>query len=268
MKNPLFFKTFFVCIILLISFSSCSWFQKKHLPRGKNIICVVDFSDSKNASERLQFYMQVIKVNIIPKLGLYDKISVVPIDVASITNSYDILLTDLSTTDFEPNMASPMEVEQLTNENLKKFKDSLAISFSKSFQLAIAQRNKTNYGTDIFGVLEVVKGKLKAGDDNYLIMLSDMMNWTNTFKMEHSNKNFNNNTIDKFLEKVPNIEMPKTIVLVITGEQVESSAEHYKLVQSFWTKYFEKNQIKLYDYNSASVAKLNELMLLEVNQDF
>jgi hypothetical protein len=267
MKKSLFFKTFFLCTILLISFSSCNWFHKKNLPKGKNIICVVDFSDSKNATERLQFYMQVIKDNIIPKLGLYDKISVIPIDVASITNSSDILLSDLSTTDFEPNIASPMEVDQLTNENLKKFKDTLAISFSKNFQLAIAQRNKTNHGTDIFGVLEVVKGKLKAGDDNYLIMLSDMMNWTSTLKMEQSNRNFNINTIDKFLEKVPNIEMPKTTALIITGEQVESSAEHYKLVQSFWTKYFEKNQIKLYDYNSASVSKLNELMLLDVNQN-
>ena len=157
MKKSLCVKIILASIILLISFSSCSWFHKKQLPRGKNIICVVDFSDSKNASERLQFYMQVIKDNIIPKLGLYDKISVIPVDVASITNSTDILLTDMSTTDFEPNMASPMEVEQLTTENLKLFKDKLGVSFSKNFQLAIAQRDKTSNGTDIFGVLEVVK---------------------------------------------------------------------------------------------------------------
>lgn len=268
MKKSVYFYSILSLIFFLIIFSSCSWVQKKQPPRGKNIICVVDFSDSKNASERLQFYMQVIKENIIPKLGLYDKISVVPIDVASITNSSDILLTDLSTTDFEPTLSSPMEVEQLTNENLNKFKDSLAISFSKNFELAISNRINTNHGTDIFGVLEVVKGKLKTNDENYLIMFSDMMNWTSTFKMEQSNQNFNNNTMDDYLEKVPQIEMQNTTVLVITGEQVESSPEHYKLVKSFWTKYFGKNKIKLYDYNSASVSKLNELMLVEVTQTF
>ena len=98
-------------------------------------------------------------------------------------------------------------------------------------------------------------------------MFSDMMNWTDNLIMEESNTNFNYNTIDKCLENVPNVELTKTTVIIITGEQVESSAEHYKLVKSFWSKYFDKNQIKLYDYNSASVSKLNELMLLEVNQD-
>jgi hypothetical protein len=60
--------------------------------------------------------------------------------------------------------------------------------------------------------------------------------------------------------------MPNTTVLVLTAKQVEASSEHFKLVQSFWTKYFQKNKIKLYDYNSASVAKLNELMALPVNE--
>jgi hypothetical protein len=267
MKKSLSIKIFFGFIVLLISFSSCSWFHKKQLPRGKNIICVVDFSDSKNSSERLQFYMHVIKDNIIPKLGLNDKITVIPIDMASITNSSDILLKDMSVIDFEPEMASPMELEQITNDNFKKYKDTLAISFEKNFHLAITNRNKTNNGTDIFGALEVVKGKLKTRDDNYIILLSDMMNWSSTLIMEPSNRNFNNSTMETYLKRVPNVQMPMTTVLVITGEQVEVSPIHYKLIQNFWTKYFENNQIKLYDYNSASDSKLNELMLLEVNQN-
>jgi len=266
MKRSYFFKSIITLTAIIFLLSSCKWGSKREVPKGKNIICVVDFSDSKNASERLQFYMNVIKDNIIPRLGLYDKITVMPIDKASITNSSDILLKDISTMNFEPEQASPMEEEQITKDNLKKYKDTLATSFAQIFQTAIVNRNKSNHGTDIFGALEVVKGKLKTRDVNYLIILSDMMNWTSTLNMEPSNKEFNSSTMENILEKVPNYEMPGTTALVLTAEQVEVSPEHFKLVQSFWSKYFEKNHIKLYDYNSASISKLNELMALEINE--
>jgi ribosomal protein L14 len=260
-SNTIKFSTAIIAIMFL--FPSCQWGSKREEPRGKNIICVVDFSDSKNATERLQFYMNAIKDNIIPKLGLHDKITVIPIDKASITNASDILLTDLSVKNFEPEQASPMEV-QITIENLKRYKDTLAIEFAQKFQIVVNNRNKSNHGTDIFGALEVVKRKLKLRDDNYLIILSDMMNWSSTLNMESDNKEFNIRTLDNILGKVPNYEMENVTVLVLTAEQLEVSPEHFKLVQSFWSKYFEKNQIKLFDYNSASVAKLNELMILPV----
>lgn len=264
MKQSNILKSLFACVAIVCFLSSCKWGKERPAPRGKNIICVVDFSDSKNAVERLKFYMTVIKDNIIPNLGLHDKITVIPIDKASITNSSDILLKDLSTINFEPEQSSPMEEEQITLGNLKKYKDTLITSFAQNFQAAIDNRNKSQHGTDIFGALEVVKGKLKANDDNYVIMLSDMMNWTNTLKMEPGNNAFNNSTLDDIVSKVPNFEMSKTTALVLTAEQIEVSPEHFKLVQSFWTKYFAKNQIKLFDYNSASVSKLNELMALPV----
>lgn len=257
-------KSFIALTAIVCLLSSCKWGQERPASRGKNIICVVDFSDSKNAAERLQFYMNVIKDNIIPNLGLYDKITVIPIDKASITNSSDILLIDLSAKTFVPDMASPMEEEQITKDNLNKYKDTLQTEFAQSFQAAINGRNKSNHGTDIFGALEVVKGKLKTTDDNYVIMLSDMMNWSSTLKMEPDNAAFNSSTMDDILSKAPNYEMPNATVLVLTAEQVEISSEHYKLVQSFWIKYFSKNQIKLFDYNSASVSKMNELMALPV----
>lgn len=252
-------KSVFCLAVVLLLISSCG---SKSGPTRKNIICLVDFSDSKNAAERLQFYMTVIKDNVIPKLSFTDKITVIPIDRASITNSSDILLADLSTKDFEPDAASPMEEEQITKDNLKRFTDSLATSFAQTFQSAIDNRNKTSHGTDIFGALEVVKGKLKAKDDNVIILLSDMMNYTNTLKMEPENTEFSTSTLNNALGKVPNFEMANTTVLVLTADQSHISREHFKLVQSFWMQYFEKNHIKLYDYNSASLSKLNELMAL------
>jgi len=265
MKKPDIFRSFIALALIIFSISSCKWGTEREAPRGKNIICMVDFSDSKNAAERLQFYMTVIKDNIIPSLGLYDKITVMPIDKASITNSSDILLEDLSAKTFEPDMASPMEEEQITQDNLKNYKDSLAIVFTQKFQSAIKNRSTLNHGTDIFGALEVVKGsKLKLADDNYLILFSDMMNWSKTLNLEPNNKNFNANTLDEMLGKVANHTMPNVTALVLTGEQVDVPPEHFQLVKSFWKKYFDKNQIKVFDYNSASVAKLNEMMALPV----
>ena len=182
MKQSQIFRFIIILEIFVLTFSSCKWGHKRVAPKGKNIICIVDFSDSRNATERLIFYMNVIKTNIIPKLGLQDKITVLPIDQASITNSSDILLKDLSSMNFEPEQANPMEEEQITNNNLKKYKDSLASEFIIRFQSAIDSRNKSNHGTDLFGALGIAKGKLKQGDDNYLIILSDMMNWSGDIK--------------------------------------------------------------------------------------
>jgi hypothetical protein len=268
MKNTPTFNFFISVTAAVLLLCSCNgshkWGTKPPKPTGKNIVCVVDFSDSKNAAERLQFYMNVIKNNIIPTLGLYDKITVIPIDKTSITNSTDILLKDLSTIEFVPENASPVEEDELTETNLKKYRDTLQIEFVKSFQVAITNRSKDNHGTDIFGALSVVKTKFQDTKDNYLIMLSDMMNWSNTLKMEPADGILTNTTLENCLSKVPNYEMPNTTALVLTAEQLDISSEYFQLVSSFWKKYFTKNQIKLFDYNSASIAKLNELLEMKI----
>lgn len=262
---------FFIAVTSVV-FLLCScndshrWGTKPPRPTGKNIVCLIDFSDSKNVSERLQFYMSVIKDNIIPTLGQYDKITVIPIDKTSITNSSDILLKDLSKKEFVPENASPVEEDELTQTNLKKFIDTLQTEFVNNFQAAIKNRSKDNHGTDIFGALSVVQTKFKDNKDNFLIMLSDMMNWSGTLKMEPADGVLNNSTLENCLGKVPNYEMPNTTALILTAEQVEVSPEYFQLVDTFWTKYFEKNKIKLFDYNSASVAKLNEMMALLVSK--
>jgi hypothetical protein len=166
-------STNILAITLLIAtialMTSCKCGQKREEPKGKNIVCLIDFSDAKNANERLLFYMTSIKENIIPKLGLNDKLTVLPIDRASVTNSSDIFLANLSQKNFEPEMASPMEEEQIIQDNLKKYKDTLSVKFEESFQTAINNRNKSSLGTDIFGALEVAKNKLSSSDENYIL---------------------------------------------------------------------------------------------------
>lgn len=266
MKRMYSFGVFVFLVISVAALSSCHWGKNRRAQKGKNIICVVDFSDSQNANERLRFFGNVIKDNIIPKLGRHDKITVIPIDKASLTNSTDILLKDFSTVEFRPQSASPMEEEQLIEKNLDAYRSTVSKEFESSFNKSIASRSKTSHATDIFGALEVVKGKIIPTDDNYIIFLSDMMNYSGVLNIEPSNTQFNSASVDAVLQKVPSFSMPGATALVITGEQVEVTPAHYSLVQSFWTKYFSKNNINLYDYNSASVSKLNALMLLDVSK--
>ena len=262
MKYSFNLKCLVVLTTTLFLFSSC----KRTAPIGRNIICAVDFSDSKNAKERMQFYMNVIKDNVIPKLGFNDKITVVVIDNATSTYYSEILLVDFSTKNFEPEHASPKEQEQITNDNLKKYKDTLATSFVLSYQKAITDRGDLSHGTDIFSLLNIIstKGKLSNINKNYLIFLSDMMNYTKELNMEPDNNGFSKSTLDNILNKLPDNKLPKTISLILTGKEVEVSKEHFDLVDEFWKKYFEKNGSMYYDYNSGSTDKLNELMALPV----
>lgn len=263
MKRLTTFFTIFLLFTFIGLFTSCKWGQKRELPKGKNIICLIDFSEAKNSNERLKFYMTAIKNNIIPQLGLYDKITVLPIDKASVTNSSDIFLTNLAEENFEPVMASPMEKKELIQDSLNKYRKTLSVTFEQCFQTAINNRSKTSLETDIFGALENAKDKLSSRDDNYIVIFSDMMNWTKTIKMEPQASNFNAKNLTSVLSKAPSINLSNATIIILTGEQVDISADHFNLVKLFWTKYFEINNSKLYDYNSASLTKLKEIMTLK-----
>ena len=87
-----------------------------------------------------------------------------------------------------------------------------------------------------------------------------MMNWSNSLKMEPNNVNFNYKTLDAQLEKIQKIDFENSKIIIITGEQIEVSSDHFKLVKTFWTKYFFLNNCNLIDYNPASLTKLDELI--------
>ena len=265
MKQKLLILKPIIILTIAITFVSCKWGSTREEPKGKNIICMVDFSHSKNSNQRLLFYMNTIEKEIFPKLNCYDKILVIPIDNASITNTTDIFADDFSKIDFEPEFSSPMEEEKLTMENLKKYQDSISNVFRINFNSALSDRALANNGTDIFGAIDIIKSRISANDDNYLIFFSDMMNYTKSLNMEPSNTNFNSSMIDKILLSTPVFNQSNITVLVLTGEQVEVTLEHFTLVKKFWVKYFEKNNIKLFDYNSASLSKLKELMDLPIS---
>lgn len=262
-KNKLNMTKTITLLTIIILFSSATLMTSctPEKPKGKNIICLVDFSSSENRSERLNFYKSIIENNVLQKMSEYDKLLVFPIDDASITNTTDIFITDLSKNDFVPQMASPLEEEKIIQKNINNFKDSILIHFENNFKEAISSRTESSMGTDIFGALEVAKVNLKSGkEENIIILLSDMMNWSKTLKMEPQDKQFSSNTLDESLSKAPEINLSNTSVLVLTGKLKGIDGEHFNLVKDFWTSYFQISKADLIDYNSTSKTQLNDFM--------
>jgi hypothetical protein len=157
-------------------------------------------------------------------------------------------------------MAPPLEEEKLTKENVNKFKNNLEVEFEKAYSEATANRKPQSKGTDIFGALNNLKTYFKADRDNYIVFLSDMMNYSPALNMEPSNSNFSTAKIENNVKAAPQIDLQNSTIFVLTGNQPGIAPAHFELVKSFWSKYFDQNGGKLYDYGSAGVSKLDEMM--------
>jgi len=244
------------CMVLVLSLGACI----KQEPSGMNVICLVDLSDSGEALQRKTFYMKIIRDVVIPKLGLHDAITVIPIDDASVTNSAAIFRADLSSQDFEPEFASPMEVDSLVQKKMREYKAELASDFETSYRQVLEKRASYGNATDLFGAIEQGGKLCDKKKRNVIIFFSDMMNYTDALKMEPGNSSFNNNSLEDALKRAPVHSLPGSIALVLTGELSDISTDHFRLVNSFWSSYFKRNGIALYDYSSTSTQKLEELL--------
>lgn len=254
-------KLNFFCLsalLLLITFSLSSCI--KQTPTGTKVICLVDLSESGNTMQRKEFYRNIIRDTVIPSLGLHDALIVIPIDNASVTNSASIFQCDLSKKEFEPEFASPMEVENLIQKNLKQYKSGLKSEFETSYSQALEKRASYGKATDLFGAIEQASKMLDSKNRNVVIFLSDMMNYSSQLKMEPGNSSFNRSSLDNAVKKAPKHSLPGSTAIVLTGELSDTSTDHFNLVKSFWSSYFEQNSITLYDYSSTSTLKLEELL--------
>lgn len=244
-----------ICVLPLLM-SGCSTSKSGQ----RNIICLVDFSSSKNGDLRQQYYKTVIKNNIIKNLAMTDRITVLPLDAASLTNAEEILVKDVSAEDFTPEMAPPMEEDKLTAEKFEKYKMQITAEFEQKFDRVAEDRKSRNQGTDIFGLLENLRNYIKPNTENNVIFLSDMMNYSKTLNMEPSNKNFNSSNIEKLVKDAPQIDLQNAKTLILTGDQPDLPPAHFELIKNFWTKYFEQNKAQLVDFSSAAVSRLDEMM--------
>jgi hypothetical protein len=252
-------------ISLFLAFGSCKWrdlgeFVGIKPDKTRNVIVMVDLSSSPRVPDRHLFYKGVISKEIISNLGEKDKLTVIPIDRSSVTNAQEIFLADLSKEDFTPEMGSPLEIEKITKENLEKYKATMLPSFESAFDKAVAARTPLSNETDIFGALESARRYALSDRPNYVIMLSDMMNYTKVFSMEPSNKGFTREKLNDLIANAPKVSLKNYVFLVLTGDESGIDPSHFSAVQEFWTKYFDKNDARLYDYSSVSRSKVDDLI--------
>lgn len=228
--------------------------------KNRNIICLVDFSSVKNDAARQQFYKTVIRDKILKNAARTDRIVVLPLDAASLTNAQEILIEDFGSRDFSPDLAPPMEEEKLTEKAFQQALGEVVARFDQKFGEVAEARKDNKMGTDIFGVISNLGRYLKDDKRNYVVFLSDMMNYSPALKMEPANKEFSAATMEENLKKVPQTSLGGAGIFVLTGETAGQSPEHFSLVKNFWTGYFSRNGGEIADYGSASISKIDEMM--------
>lgn len=255
----------FICaglaVFSLFLSSACSDLISPPKAKVRNLICVIDFSSSKNADQRQKFYAQAIKEQIVNNLGPHDKLTILPLDKSSVTNSVEILSEDFNAQKIVPEYGGPKDIKEKTEKNLQEQRSRVQEKFDQAFSKASEARKAESGGTDIIGLLKVLRTHIKPEDKNYIVFFSDMMNYSTELKMEKEGPDFNLKSLDSLVSKATAIDLKGVTVLVLTGDQPDIPRPHFELVQQFWTKYFEKNGASLFDYSSATTSKLNDLMM-------
>ncbi len=256
MKNK---STFLPLIAMALLISSCNSSCTKKVVH-KNIICYIDFSVNPNWDARINYYGDVINNSIIKNMSYNDRIVILPIDNGTTTNSQEILNNSLKKQfDYIPDGISPLDEDRVAEENLEKDKKAFCDAFNTNISSAKISRANLTKGTDITGALQDVSKYYQEGQENIIVLLSDMMNWSGNLKMEEGS--FTAELIDKKLAELSSIEGKNVKVIVHTGDITNISSKHFSIVNEFWKKYFEKNNFVLYDYSSGGKAKMEELLV-------
>jgi len=250
-----------ICCFALICFASCNTKQPPH----KNIICYVDFSVNPNRDKRVADYAELINNSIIKNMSFNDRIVILPIDNGTITNNIELLDKSLKKQfDYIPDGTSPLDEDRVAQENLSKDIKVMTDDFNASITKAIITRANLTKGTDILGALNGIGTYYQEGQKNIVVFLSDMMNWSSNLKMEQGS--FTANMVDKKLAELPTLDGQKATVLVHAGDITNISNDHYNTINSFWTKYFDKNNFLLDDYSSTGKSKLEEIIEAPIKQ--
>lgn len=253
MKNYLRLLIACICWLNLVCSLSCT------KPPHKNIICYIDFSENPNFDKRVNYYNDVMNNSIIGNMSFEDRIVVLPIDNGTLTNSSEIIIDSLKKqSDYVPDGTSPLDEDAVAQKNADTEKKKISKDLTAKIQQAKLDRSGLKKGTDIIGALSSANKYYEDGQDNIVIFLSDMMNWSNNLKMEEGS--FNASMIDSKLAELPKIDGKSANVLIHTGDLTNISEKHFNILNQFWTKYFQNNKFTLVDYSSGSTSKLDELV--------
>ena len=249
-----------VAICAFYSVINCSCNSKKNVHR--TIICFIDFSETPKWEERISDYTDVVNNSIIKNMGYNDKLIILPIDKQTTQNSTPIIVESLKKQlDYIPDGTSPLEEDNVAQKNLNVDIKKIGEEFNANMLTAKNARKDFHKGTDIVGALTILNEKYyEAGQENIVIFLSDMMNWSDKLKMEE--ESFNANSIESSLTNsdLPNLSGKSMKIIVHQGDITNIGNEHFKIVKNFWSKYFDIYKIALVDYDSGGKTKLEEVM--------
>jgi len=250
----------FIGSYIMLWVSACSGddikkFAGMQVDDSRSVIVLVDFSSAQHFPERSSYYGGIIGKEMIENLGMHDRLVVLPIDRASLSNSEEIFLADLSKENFASTSGPIPEREKQTRQNFEKRKKDLLADFQSRYDAVVKSRAPLSAETDIFGALASVKRYSVPNRPVLLVMLSDMMHHTKNLSMEPG-KAMSKEKLDTILKTVQKVDLGGHQVFVLTGDQTPNQSGHFETIQLFWTKYFAENGATLIDYSSAARSKL------------
>lgn len=253
MKNSL---LIFVLLIFTISFQSCD--EVKNIleddeKESLNIICFIDFSGSipKNT---LEWYKNCVRDNIIKSMKIKDRIVILPIDYGSSTSSQEILTLDFSQFNYSKPLTPIGQREKSESDLFNKIKDSIILKFDSNYVQTVLNREKFSGGTDIIGALRQSQKYIDNKTFNLVVIFSDMIMETENINLVSSYRK--KTDTGKLVDKLDNITLDSTGVIILTGEQPDISVTQAEYTKNFWQKYFDKQKINLLDYNSGGISVL------------
>jgi len=253
MKNKQFIRYCWLTALLIIIPCAC-----RKAAVHKNIICFIDFSNEPLFPGRVNYYAGIAATEIIAQMSYGDRIVILPVDNGTLTNSGELIdFTFKNEGDYIPDGTSPLDEDGVAEKNLNSDKKHFIAMLNRSVASALIERRNLKEGTDILSALSSAAKYEQNGQDNRLVFLSDMMNWSADLKMEPGH--FSSAMIDAKLAAMPNINGKHVEVLVHTGDETGISNAHFMAVNQFWVRYFKANNFDLTDYSSTSDQGLRAL---------
>ncbi len=246
MKNLTFF------IIGLVAFTLTSCKEEK----TKNIIVLIDTSGTID-SNTIEWYKSTTENSVIKKMGMKDRLMVLPIDYGSQTASQEIFRVDFSKNNYKNEFAG-LQAEEVEIQSHNDSINTEILKFNLSFEKSKSNRAKYNKGTDIIGSLNEASKYYDPNAENIIVIFSDMMQYTDESKMNMETQLNSSKDIEIYLSKVDPIYLNGYKILILTGLQDNVKPNKYNSIKSFWELYISNNGGDLIDYSGAMQSKLEE----------
>lgn len=133
--------------------------------------------------------------------------------------------------------------------------------FQTAFATATKEREKYNRGTDIIGSLKEASKYFDDDAENIIVILSDMMQYTDKTKMNMESQLNTQAEVDSYLSKIEPINLQGFKILVLTGLDYKIKPDKYNAIRMFWEVYFQRCSGNLVEYSSGMQTKLEESIL-------